>query len=239
MEIEPTQHVGVHATGVVRRGGGVERRRIDAEAARRNAARIRERPEEVLSILTDEKSVFDRHDVARALHRYIDTPSAFQTAFAKVMASPALMELQPERRDARGGVAELARYTTQAQFQIERDMALRADRMAATTDGVFAGGAQKVMTEMTIAGNIRLSEEQREAVRHVCGPERIAAVVGLAGAGKSTMLSAARQAWESGPESRRVFGATLAGKAAEESGGIGRHPVADFGLLGAELEAWL
>ena len=233
LEIEPTQHVGVHATGVVRRGGAVERRRIDPAAAQRNAARIRERPEEVLAIITGEKSVFDRHDIARALHRYIDAPTAFQTAFAKVMASPALMELQAERRDGRGTVVELARYTTQAQFQIERDMALRADRMAASKGSAVAAAVQAARTEMSLANTSRLSDEQREAVRHVCGSAQIAAVVGLAGAGKSTMLAAAREAWESGSGERRVLGAALAGKAAEgleQSAGIPSRTLASWEL---------
>ena len=233
LEIEPTQHVGVHATGVVRRGGAVERRRIDPAAAQRNAVCIRERPEEVLAIITGEKSVFDRHDIARALHRYIDAPTAFQTAFAKVMASPALMELQVERRDARGTVVELARYTTQAQFQIEREMALRADRMAKSKVGGVAAAVQPSRTEMSLANTSRLSDEQRAAVRHICGSAQIAAVVGLAGAGKSTMLAAAREAWESGSGERRVFGAALAGKAAEgleQSAGIPSRTLASWEL---------
>jgi Ti-type conjugative transfer relaxase TraA len=236
LEIEPTQHVGVHATGVTRRGGAVERKRIDAEAARRNAARIRERPEEVLSILTDEKSVFDRHDVARALHRYIDQPDRFQMAFARVMASPALLELQPEQRDAwsaTGRVVQLARYTTQAQFQIERDMAERADRMAAAQAGILGSAAQRALTEASLADHRTLSEEQREAVRHVTGPERIAAVVGLAGAGKSTMLAAAQAAWNGDGSMRRVYGAALAGKAAEgleQSSGIPSRTLASWEL---------
>ena len=234
LEIEPTQHVGVHATGVVRRGGGaVDRQRIDPAAAQRNAVRIRERPEEVLAIITGEKSVFDRHDIAWALHRYIDRPAAFQAAFAKVMASPALMELQAERRDGRGKVVELARYTTQAQFQIERDMALRADRMAASKGSGVAVAVQAAKTEMSLANNSRLSDEQRAAVRHICGSAQIAAVVGLAGAGKSTMLAAAREAWESGSGERRVFGAALAGKAAEgleQSAGIPSRTLASWEL---------
>ncbi|MDD2878749.1 MAG: MobQ family relaxase, partial [Acidiphilium sp.] len=72
LEIEPTQHVGVHATQMERRGMEVSRVRLDEEAARRNAAVIREKPEQVLTLITNEKSVFDRRDIARTLHRYLD-----------------------------------------------------------------------------------------------------------------------------------------------------------------------
>jgi ATP-dependent exoDNAse (exonuclease V) alpha subunit len=43
LEIEPTQHMGVHATQMERRGKDVSRVRLDEEAAKRNAALIREK----------------------------------------------------------------------------------------------------------------------------------------------------------------------------------------------------
>ena len=58
-----------------------------------------------------------------------------------------------------------------------------------------------------------LSDEQRDAVRHVTeeGDHRI--VVGVAGAGKSKAMEVAREAWEA--EGYRVRGAALSGIAAE------------------------
>src|SRR3954453_2008259 len=124
LELEPTEHQGVHATGIERKGGQVERGRLDARAANRNADLIREKPEQVLVLITGERSVFDRHDIARALHRAIHAdPREFQNAFARVLASPELVQLQDEQRDARGRVVEAERFTTRRMVDLERGMA--------------------------------------------------------------------------------------------------------------------
>jgi Ti-type conjugative transfer relaxase TraA len=229
LEIEPTQHMGVHATQMERRGKDVSRVRLDEEAAKRNAALIREKPDQVLTLITAEKSVFDRHDVARVLHRYIDGAEAFQTAFAKVMASPVLVELQAEQRDEQGRVVEQARYSTREMVSIERDMAISADRMTEGRGFGVAGRHVDAAVGAQQRAGIQLADEQLAAVAHVAGPERIAAVVGLAGAGKSTMLAAAREAWEA--QGYHVHGAALAGKAAEgleESCGIASRTLASW-----------
>jgi Ti-type conjugative transfer relaxase TraA len=252
LEIEPTGHVGVYATQMDRRGLEVSRTALDTGAGRRNSELIRNEPEQLLSIITNEKSVFDRHDVARAIHRYVDdNPQAFQNTFAAVMASSSLVELRPETE------GELARYSTKEMVEIETGMAEGAEKMAATRSypvsqrhvsqalqtqdvairsSVSAStlrqmerGEIDAETRNERIGAAGLSEEQRRAVQHITGPEQCSVVVGFAGAGKSTMLAAAKDAWEAG--GYKVYGAALSGKAAEgleESSGIASRTLASW-----------
>jgi Ti-type conjugative transfer relaxase TraA len=226
LQMEPTRHVGVHATAIARRGGDAERQAIDTEASAKNARAVMERPAAVLDIITREKSVFDQRDIARALHRYIADPAAYQTALAKVMACPDLMKLQDEYRGEDGRTIG-AKFTTRAMFATERDMAERVDRMAQAKG--FAVEADRAIARVEREKGFAFKDEQAAAVYHLAGDARVAAVAGMAGAGKSTMLGAANAAWTMG--GHRVFGAALSGKAAEgleESSGIKSHTLAKW-----------
>jgi Ti-type conjugative transfer relaxase TraA len=227
LAIEPTGHMGVHAAQMKERGVDVSRCRIDDDAARRNAELIRRRPEQVLALITSGQSVFTRHDIAGTLGRYITGTDAFHAALAAVMASPQLVLLQQEQRH------RPARYSTREMIELERLMAQGAIRMAersahAVRTATVRNAIARQNEDLTGRG---LGDEQVRAVLHVTGPEQIAAVTGFAGAGKSTMLAAARRAWEA--DGYRVHGAALAGKAAEglsASSGIASRTLASWEL---------
>ncbi len=230
------KHLGPEKAALARKG--VEMYFAPAELARRQemADRLLADPELLLKQLGNERSTFDEKDIVKALHRYVDDPTDFANIRARLMASDDLILLKPQQVGRQSGkVAEPAIFTTREILRIEYDMAQSAEvlsqrkgfgiaeaKITAAVRSVEAADPQKPF---------KLDREQVEAVRHVTGDNGIAAVVGLAGAGKSTLLAAARVAWEG--ERHRVFGAALAGKAAEgleDSSGIKSRTLASWEL---------
>jgi hypothetical protein len=109
-----------------------------------------------------------------------------------------------------------------------QDAAIRSG-VEANTKRQMERGEIDAETRNGQIGAAGLSEEQRQAVQHITGPEQCSVVVGFAGAGKSTMLAAAKDAWEAG--GYKVHGAALSGKAAEgleDSSGIASRTLASW-----------
>lgn len=233
IDIVPTTHIGV-ATKAMQRKEGKAGRAIDLERlalheAKRsiNARRIEARPELVLEIVTNEKSVFDARDVAKVIHRYIDDVGTFQRLLARILESPDVLRLDVERVDLTTGARIRPKLSTREMVRIESEMVNRTRILARTPSHSVR---KKVLTAV-FARHGRLSDEQRRAIEHIAGCGGAAAVVGRAGAGKTTLMKAACEAWECA--GYRVLGGALAGKAAEgleKEAGIASRTLASWEL---------
>ncbi|MBB4187303.1 Ti-type conjugative transfer relaxase TraA [Sinorhizobium terangae] len=233
------KHLGPEKAALARKG--VEMYFAPADLARRQemADRLLANPELLLKHLGNERSTFDERDIAKALHRYVDDPVDFANIRARLMASHDLVLLKPQEVNGETGKATAsAVFTTREILRTEYDMAESAHTLSkrrgfAVSDRAVVTAIEKVETQDP-QKPFRLDPEQVDAVRHVTRDNGIAAVVGLAGTGKSTLLAAARVAWES--DGRRVIGAALAGKAAEgleDSSGIRSRTLAYWELAWA------
>lgn len=201
-------------------------RRIAFEAARRgqeeadrSADRLmQDTPALSLADLTRQRSTFTRQDLVRLVGRYAKSGAIFQAVMRKLEASPELRRVGKDRtgRD---------RFTTATQLDIERSMALHAVRLYSRRDGKGAIAPK-------LAGQT-LCDEQRQALDHLLAPPCLATVIGFAGAGKSTLMAAARQSFEAA--GYRVTGAALSSIAAD---GLSAGAGIDSRTIHSRLYQW-
>jgi len=173
---------------------------------------IQKSPDHVLNVVNDKKAVFTRNDVVRTLSDYVSDPASLRLAIDQVMAAPELVRL------GEGDDPKYDRFTTRNFQTLEAKLFATASQLAETK----AYGVQKRHMKAAIRRQnaalqkqigASLSEEQCKAIEHVLNRRQLSCVVGLAGAGKSTMLSAAKEAWTR--QGYRVVGGALSGKAAD------------------------
>jgi len=173
------------------------------------AEKVARDPAHILEVISDKKEAFTRADILRALVQYIPDPTNLRMAADEALRSPDLVEVSAGAE---------CRYSTQEFLSIKATLAANARTMASTS-GVSASREHTegaIATENAVlqkTAGASLSAEQETAIRHVLTSGQLSCVIGLAGAGKSTMLSAARHAWEK--QGFEVIGAALSGKAAD------------------------
>ncbi|MGJ8530122.1 AAA family ATPase [Maritalea sp.] len=214
-------HLGpVHAIS----GRGVETAIQEKNAARISARdeAILNHPEIIIERVSDRKSLFTSHDLYREMSSLISSTEVFSRVKAAIDSHDSLIKISLKDRPF---------LTTQKVLDSELNIRLLGDRLGrdSTKFAVSSSDVERALSRYDF-----LSEEQRDAAKHLTKGNRISLVVGLAGAGKSTMLRAVKEAYQDTGHS--VSGLTLAGKASEElqiSAGIESRTIASW-LLGVK-----
>ena len=182
-----------------------ERLGIDDKGLSADPARGATMPthEEMLARLTQQASTVTEWQMRAAVMQEAQGKMSLSDA-EKYLDDLKASEITIELRDADGRT----HYTLTELASIERELGERAAAMHAEhTHPVTAEALRGALEART------MSEQQKGALRHLTGPERIAIAEGAAGAGKSYLMDAAREAWER--SGYNVVGMALAGKAAE------------------------
>lgn len=165
------------------------------EAERR---KLRLSHEHVLETLTRHNSTFTRVDLAREINIRAKNTAEFNALLAQVEVSEHLVRVPDTKTE---------RFSTKRMVETEKDLASMASSMGRRYSHETANLAHKDRS------GPELSAEQETALAALISPEQLGSLVGYAGTGKSTLLGAARQAWQQ--SGYRVLGAALSGIAAE------------------------
>ncbi len=166
-------------------------------------------PALILGHISHKQAEFSRTDILRELAKRFSDPMDLKSAADRALASADLLRLPGDKTEY---------FTTRDYQTAETALATSAARLrgtngAAVRQAHLLDAISHQDAEMQRRFGGQLSDEQRAALHHILGTEQFACVVGLAGAGKSTMLKTAYDAWTR--QGITVHGAALAGKAAE------------------------
>ncbi|MEP1577193.1 AAA family ATPase [Roseibium album] len=172
-------------------------------------AELLRNPALILDEVSKLNARFDRTDILRALTKYIDDPLVLSKAAETALKSPQLVRVEGTSGKS---------FATREMLNTEKQLQDTAQSMLENSGfHVYENHIKTAMkrqdASMHQAFGGKLSTEQRAAIRDVLGGSQIACIVGLAGAGKSTMLATAMDAWRR--QGVTVHGAALAGKAAD------------------------
>lgn len=172
-------------------------------------AQLKRQPDLILDYISDKQAEFSRNDILRGLAKFIDEPMALRAASDQALASSKLVAVEKDGKTS---------FTTRDYQKAHEKLIARIGDMA--NSGGFGVSPAEIKRAISRANarlenkvGAHLSQEQIEAIIHILKPNQMSAVVGLAGTGKSTLLSVAHDAWEA--QGYKVHGLALAGKAAD------------------------
>ena len=215
LDILPTTKIGLPknpslaARAAKRLRWVAERLSVHERVLSRNAAAIVDDSKVALALITYHEATFTRADVAKWLHTRV-SDAAFAQCQDAVLQSPHIVAL----KDKFGA----ERFTTLEMLQTEKRMLALCDEL----DRRGSRGLQDTRALSDASLRAGLSDEQAAAVRYLVRETGdLAMLEGWAGAGKSRLLSVAREHWAA--TGHRVVGCALSGQAARvlaESAGL-------------------
>jgi nucleoside-triphosphatase THEP1 len=186
--------------------------------------------EDILARLQLEPEAQPAYDKEKALAQV----ERYHSAFTPAMMERTLQTSMPDKQARQAVIQDVlessdvirigeksgqAVYTTQAMLDLEKRMAENAQDMAATvTHKIDAHAVQSAIYSLNnklakeTNGKASLSHEQKQALEHMASEKQLSLVVGVAGAGKTTIMEGAKEALET--QGYRVRGAAPSGVAA-------------------------
>lgn len=214
--------------------------------------KVNHNPEHILEVLTDKHESFSRNDILRGLAKYIDDPLKLGHALEQVMRSSALVVLDDEGiyddSHANGGLKQAKqpdlgvsrkeaanqRYCTRSFQKLKLELEENVQALTVTSSTFVSMKNINIAIKMRNKSlkaqlGVKLSEQQKHAIHHGLSNKQLTSIVGLAGTGKSTILSVVKTALDK--QGYNVHGAALSGKAAdglEQASGIKSRTLASW-----------
>ena len=176
-------------------------------------SQIETSPDYVLRLLTDRQDEFSRNDLMKKLSDYISDPAELRIAVDRVLQSPELVALQSDTNSKGNPHYTTRNYQRQYNQMMQTASFLSDNKAYGVSRRYLEGAIDRQNKALQKQVGAKLSDEQCKAIEHVLNRRQLVSVVGLAGAGKSTMLSAAHEAWVK--QGYKVVGGALSGKAAD------------------------
>lgn len=231
LDAVPSTHRGVAADNMDARGEPSELMTKAKQAARGNYLRYAEDPSLVLKKITTQRAVFTRHDIAREIHRTECSSDEFQALFYRVGAHEELVPVAAPAFDPFTGEATTeALFSTRTMVDLEHRMVQNIEGLVRRPGPLIPDASLEVASRRFVEmRGFELTDQQKMVVRHLTGERGATALVGYAGAGKSTAIDAARMALEA--EGYTVVGGALAGIAAD-------NLRAEAGVTSRTLASW-
>lgn len=167
---------------------------------------------EILESLTEMQAVFSETNLKAAIMQElqgIGTADDLNQNIEDMVADGELILLGKSH-------AGMLQMTTREMLELEEKIV----NFATENQDNHSHSVSNKSIENAINNKSGISEEQQSALKHICEGGQVVSITGAAGTGKSFMLAAAKEAYQS--EGFNVIGCSLSGKAAAElEGGSG------------------